>query len=125
MPLTHDKSLSTEPNPFLIHLMGIREWLEEKLDGPEHGLWFVPRGVDKKSAVKIELLAIDTMLEHIYAQMDAGRTVEEIRVSGQALALRERKTALMPASDTSPEPGNRQKMLGDIYHRMYLTFKIL
>ncbi|MBC9705964.1 MAG: hypothetical protein H9W81_13530 [Enterococcus sp.] len=125
MVATQDTPFTTEPNPFLIHLIGVREWLEEKLDGPAHDLWFTPRGMDGKTAVKLELLAIDTMLEYIYAQMDAGRTVEEIRGLSKEFALQECKKASLKAKDEDTSPIGQYTVLSNIYRRMCLTTTIL
>lgn len=121
MTILQDQSVPVESNKFLAHFIATRNWLEERLAGEPHDIWFTPRGMVGSDAVKLELTAVGKMIDHIHSEIDAEQSLEDILSSARKFSTVERKKALSTvAEDMTPHV-----TLASIYQRMYLTLGIL
>lgn len=125
MSLTQDQPKTVQENRFLTHFTGTRNWLEQRLAGPPHEIWFTPMGVPKDMAVKAEMDAIDAMVEHIQYQMDSTSDEEEIRKSARRFALSQEKFFTVADAGSENDEYRQYAMLADYYKKMYLTLGIL
>lgn len=117
---TPQSNVSSEFNSIMEYLTDNKQWFESYLGGEETHLWFVPEWADKDSALRLEVLVFEIMLEYVQKQINAGQSIEEIRLSGANFAQQKHDEALADIT-----LGRYNEVLANAFQRMSLAFDII